>query len=233
MSTARDIITSALKIIRVLAAGETPTAEELSDGLSKLNDMIDSFSNESLMIHSITKEEFTCTANQQVHTLGDTGDFDTLRPIKINKVLFQDSSGLELPINIRQMEEYADVSSKEVTSEIPTDVYIDPSYPLMNLYLYPIPSTASNVVVYSEKNIQSFTNASTQVSLPPGYKTLLIYNLAMYLAPEYGKTLSAEAMNVAIESKASIKRTNKKPRFLTTDAVGSLPSMPWDWRSGN
>jgi hypothetical protein len=40
MATALDIVTRALRSLRVLASGDTPSADEAADGLTALNDML-------------------------------------------------------------------------------------------------------------------------------------------------------------------------------------------------
>lgn len=234
MPTANEIITESLRIIGAIASNETPSSSELADGLVKLNDMLDIFSTEDLVVPGITRELFTCTPSQQIHTLGSGGDFDTTRPLEVKKVVYQDpsNSNYELPIRIRQMEEYAGIASKQTTSEIPESVYIDNAYPLMNLYFWPIPSEAIKVILWTDKVIQNFATGATSMSLPPGYSAMLKYNLAQFLAPEYGLSLSPEAASVAMQSKANIKRQNKRPRYLRSDATMAVANKPYDWRTG-
>lgn len=43
MATASDIITRALKLVRAVPAGETPSDEEMTDALDALNDMLHSW----------------------------------------------------------------------------------------------------------------------------------------------------------------------------------------------
>ena len=50
MATARDIITRALTKRRIIGLGRTPTAAELTDGLSDLNDMLFAWRNDGIDI---------------------------------------------------------------------------------------------------------------------------------------------------------------------------------------
>ena len=80
MSTARDLVSAALRKIGALGAGETATAEAATDGLSELNRMLGSWSNEGLLIHAITQESpQTLTAGDSTVTMGNSGDI-TSRP---------------------------------------------------------------------------------------------------------------------------------------------------------
>ena len=50
MTTPNDIISRALKDIGALEAGETPTAEASQDAFDMLQDMLDQWSNEDMMV---------------------------------------------------------------------------------------------------------------------------------------------------------------------------------------
>ena len=73
MATPRDIITRAMKDIGALAAGEVPTADEAQDGLDLFNDMIDQWSNESMMVFYRTEIVFNTVQNTVQYTLGPGG----------------------------------------------------------------------------------------------------------------------------------------------------------------
>lgn len=54
MATARDIITRALRARKVLAGGEDATAEELSDGLAHLNEMLAFWATDGINLNHVT-----------------------------------------------------------------------------------------------------------------------------------------------------------------------------------
>ena len=68
-----DIISRAMKDIGALAAGETPAPAEAQDAFDMLNDMIDQWSNEQMMIYYKTEIIFTLTAGQTQYTIGPGG----------------------------------------------------------------------------------------------------------------------------------------------------------------
>lgn len=216
MSTARDIIKGSLRLIGAIATGETPAAEEISDGLYALNEMIDSWSNEKLIVHQIHKEKFTLTPSTQSYTLGTGGTFNSARPLKIIEagLEIQGADPYEIPMDLLTVEEWAELSDKETLSSIPTKLYCEGTFPLETLNLWPIPSEANKIVLYSWKPLTTFASANTEAMLPPGYLRALRYNLALELAPEYGKEPSSLVMNSAMEAKENIKRMNIKPQFL-------------------
>ena len=72
-----DIISRAMKDIGALAAGETPAPAEAQDAFDMLNDMIDQWSNEQMMVYYKTEIIFTLTAGQTQYTVGPTGQVNS------------------------------------------------------------------------------------------------------------------------------------------------------------
>ena len=68
-----DIISRALKDIGALAAGETPSPEASQDAFDMLNDMLDQWSNENMMVYYKTEIIFPITQNQTQYTIGPGG----------------------------------------------------------------------------------------------------------------------------------------------------------------
>jgi len=73
MTTPLDLITRAMKDIGALAAGELPTADEAQDGFDMMNDMLDQWSNENMMVFYKTEIIFPVVQNQIQYTIGPGG----------------------------------------------------------------------------------------------------------------------------------------------------------------
>jgi hypothetical protein len=65
-----DIISRALKDIGALEAGETPTPDAAQDAFDMLNDMIDQWSNENMMVFNVTEIIFPVIPGQVQYTIG-------------------------------------------------------------------------------------------------------------------------------------------------------------------
>jgi hypothetical protein len=74
MTAPIDIISSALKDIGALAAGETPTPEAAQDAFVMMNRMIDQWSNEQMMVYYKTEIIFPITSGQTQYTIGPGGE---------------------------------------------------------------------------------------------------------------------------------------------------------------
>ena len=88
MTTAGQQINGALRLLGVLAEGETPSAETSQDALSAMNQMIDSWNTERLSVYSTQDQVLTWPAFQRIRTLGPTGDLVGNRPIAVDDSTF-------------------------------------------------------------------------------------------------------------------------------------------------
>jgi hypothetical protein len=224
--TGRDAITAALRLIGALAPGESLDATEATDGLATLNRMISSWSNEGLMIHAISRETpLTLTVSDGTITMGASGNI-TNRAQKIEAALIRDESStpaVEFPVRILSIDEWAAIPSKDSEATYPTDLYDDGAYPQRILYLYPVPSAAHKLVLFTRRILTEIATLDTSISLPPGYEEAIVFNLCIRFAPEYGKSVSGEVATIANESKAAIKKANSQPAYLRVDDA-LLPS---------
>jgi len=78
MTAPIDIISSALKDIGALAAGETPTPEAAQDAFTMMLRMIDQWSNEQMMVFYKTEIVFTLTPGQTQYTIGPGGQIGSV-----------------------------------------------------------------------------------------------------------------------------------------------------------
>src|SRR6266699_7095490 len=102
-----------MRLIGILAAGETADAGEMADNLMVLNQMLDSWNTERLMIFTLLISEFPLVAGQQVYTLGAGGNFNIPRPSRIERMsivnLANPAQPLELPMEMLSDEDWQTV----------------------------------------------------------------------------------------------------------------------------
>lgn len=72
-----DIISRALKDIGALEAGETPTPDAAADAFDMLNDLVDQFSNEDMMVSYKSEIVFPVVQGQTQYTIGPTGSINS------------------------------------------------------------------------------------------------------------------------------------------------------------
>ena len=209
-TTALDIINKAFSKARVRAVGQTMSNEDSSHGLSLLNDMVEEWAGENLMIYGQTEEDFPMVSTQASYSIGESGspDFDTVRPQEILSGTFiRDGGGYDHPVEIIPMNQYRGLGIKG-NSGRPHYLAYNPTFPNGTIYLYYTPDSTESIHLRSLKELGSFAKLTTEVLLPLGYNNALITNLAVLLSPDYGKKVSPELNLLATNSKRKVKNRN-------------------------
>jgi hypothetical protein len=204
MTTALNIIERALTDLTVLEGGGSASAQESADGLIYLNDLIQSWSNEGLTIYANTVDTLTLTGAVS-YTMGTGGTFSVARPVSV-KSAYCTYSGYDYPVDIISRDQYEAIADKDATSDIPTCVYVNYTYPYATVYVYPVPSSGT-LSLSSDKPLTEQATAATVLSMPQGYERALRLNLAVELMPQYG-LMNQAIIAMAMKAKADIKRVN-------------------------
>lgn len=210
--TANDLISSSLRLIGVLASGESPSAAEANDGLTILNQMLDAWNTERLAIFTVQRQVVVPAVLKQAYTVGAGGDFSIPRPPRIERIgvisLTNAAQPLELPLEMLTDAGWQAIPVKNISSSLPLKVWNDLGFPLMTLSFWPIPSVQVNFALYTWTALTQFPDLVTDETFPPGYLKALRYNLAVDLAPEFGREVPPAVAAQAIAAKAAIKGLN-------------------------
>jgi hypothetical protein len=209
-TTAADQINGALRLIGMLAEGETPSAATAQDALAALNQMVDSWNTERLSVFSTQDQVFTWTPNQIHRTLGPTGNFIGNRPILLDDATyFKDpTNGISFGIKIINQQQYDGIAVKTVTSTYPQVIWVNMEYPNIDMYVYPVPTKALEFHFVSVSELTAPASLSTTLAFPPGYLRCFKYNLACEIANEFGVEPPPNVARIAMTSKRNLKRIN-------------------------
>ena len=217
--TAGDQINRALRLLGVLAEGETPSAETSQDALMAMNQMIDSWDTERLSVFCTQDQVFTWPAGLVSRTLGPTGDFVGLRPVLLDdSTYYRDpGTGVSFGVKFINQQQYNGIAVKTVTSTYPQVIFVNNTFPDIEMYVYPRPTRDLEWHFVSVQKLDNPAGLATVLLFPPGYLRAFTYNLAMEIAPEFGLEPSPQVQRIAMTSKRNLKRINNP------DDVMSLP----------
>ena len=216
-TTAGDQINGALRLLGILAEGETPSAATSQDALSALNQMIDSWNTERLMIYNTIDQVFLWQPNLITQTLGPTGDFVGYRPVLLDdSTYFRDpSSGISFGIKFINQQQYDGIAVKTVTSTYPQVMWINMEYPNISMAIYPKPTKVLEWHFISVEELTQPATLATTLAFPPGYLRAFKYNLACEIAPEFGVEPSPTVSRIAMASKRDLKRINNPEDIMS------------------
>lgn len=209
-TTANDQINGALRLIGMLAEGETPSSATSQDALSALNQMLDSWSTERLMIYNTIDQIFSWLPGVKTQTLGPSGTLTGLRPVAIDdSTYFRDpANGISFGIKLINQQQYDGIAVKTVTSTYPQVMWVNMEFPNITMTVYPVPTKVLEWHVISVQELDQPATLATELYLPPGYLRAFRYNLACELAPEFGVEPSPTVARIAMTSKRDLKRQN-------------------------
>ena len=216
--TAGDQINRALRLLGVLAEGETPSAAMSQDCLMALNQMIDSWNTERLSVFATQDQVFVWPAGEISRTLGPTGDFVGNRPVLLDdSTYYVANSGVSYGIKFINQQQYDGIAVKTVTSTFPQVIFVNNTFPDVEMFVYPKPTQALTWHFISVEELTQPATLATELHFPPGYLRAFTYNLAMEFAPEMGVEPSPQVQRIAMTSKRDLKRINNP------DDVMSMP----------
>lgn len=232
-TTALQIIEDALGLTNAVGVDQTLVADEISDSLRRLNDLIENWSTQSLAVYGQANQTFNTIANQGTYTIGTGGDWNTTRPVRIDSA-YTVYQTVSFPVVEITQEEYNAIPYKALTQEFPTQYLYVNDYPLGLITLFPIPSAITPVTFSIARVLTQVSAAAAAISFPPGYADAFISNLAIKLGPLFGKRMAdyPDLVLAARTSLADIKRANNRPRALQADPAltARFPgSNGWRW----
>lgn len=223
------MITRAMRLAGVFTKNTAPDDDEAADGLAALNAMLDSWSTERLFVYYIVDESLTLSAGDGQYTMGSGGDLNTTAPTRIDPSCVIRLNDLDYPLSIIDNQAWAAITAKTIQSNIPIYLFPDMQYPLVYLNFWPVPSTTATCRVRSWKQLQTFADLTTSLSLPKGYQRAIEYSLAEEFGPEFSVDIPDDVRRIASLARRNIKRINEVTPIMATEA-GYMSGMQ---RAGN
>lgn len=214
--SARELIHLVFRMLTILRPGQTGYSEAITECFTCLNQVIDGWSAESLMVPSFSRTVFPLVAGQSVYEYGFGQDFDAMRPPKVERIGYiSPGATTEAPYGLLSLLQY---QSGQIGA------YIEMNFPNARVYVNPAPIGGESLVFYASRPIEAFADLDTEYLLPPSYGIALRYALAVEYAPLSELTRKGQAMLPMIieqagKHKANVKRSNNRPASLRCDSA--------------
>lgn len=213
--TARRLIYDAYRALGVLRPGQQTSPEGHEDAFGLLNDMVDSWNTESLMIPALQRSVYPLTAGVGSYTLGPGGTLSGDRPQRVmSAALVACDCGCGCADgDCRQLalrSTWHDCSPK-------CGIAIDNACPDVHVRIHPAPSEGQSLALQSWATLSGFADLDTQYGFPPGYALALRWGLAVQLSPaalimmKIPNNLLQVIEQRAIDAKAAVKSFNSSP----------------------
>lgn len=204
--TYRDLIRSSLRLIGQLGPGRGPNVSETTDALFVLNAMLESFSIESLNIYAITRKVYTPPAGATSYRIGCGGELSlNTRPTRIESAarILPGVTTSEYPVSMIGHAEWSAGSC---------GLYYDGAWPCGTVWLRQPLQAGEQLALYVWGPLTGpVEDVDETVEFPPGYADCIRYNLAVRLAPEWGRAPRPDVISLAAESLGRVKSFNSSP----------------------
>ena len=244
MSTVLDLVTRSFQALGVYDPGETLDDADAELGLNVANDMLDSWSNESLTTYEVLEQSAPLVPGKQSYTIGPGGDFNMTRPIRIiegpGSAYVQDENGNNYGMEVVSRKKWNLYGNRSnvVTSNFPDVLFYDPQMPLGIISVMPYPLLAYTMFWDSYLQFTEFSSLTQTITLPPGYNLAIWTNLAGMLKPFFvDAQIDPLIQGMAMTSKGNIKRSNMRIRQTRFDSAvvarGGLSYNIWTDRVGS
>ncbi len=230
MATAGDLIKSAMRVIGVIGKSETPSTDEMQDGLQAMQMMLSSWAVKGLLVRAMVMDSYALTVGQAAYTvgLGIGTDFSTAVPLKINSAYARDSSGIDSPVGIWTMTEYGKLTDKSTARGRPVLLAYDPGNAQQAtrqgiINVYRIPDVVYTLFFESLKFFTEFVAITDTYTFEGQYDEPIKYNLAIRIYREYhqhGKPIPTDILQLAKDSLGVVENLNSETPVSELDMPG-------------
>lgn len=225
--TRDDIIKRALRLIGVLAQGETPTTDQTTEAALALNGLVKAWQVDGMPLWAIKTYNVSLTNGTSSYRIGIGQTVNTPKPLKVIQAFNHNlDSNVDVPMRIITHQEYNMLGNK-TSSGNPIQVYYEPQNTYGDLYVFPVPTSteaADNVItLIYQRPFEDFDISTDTPDFPQEWYDALAYGLACRLAPEYGLPSTArkqlwqemtlikqDALNFGLEEGSLYFQTDKR-----------------------
>ena len=203
-----ELITAAYRKLGIAGEGETLSAQMKTDAKQALHLMLEEWENDPDL--ALTEQQtFATVAGTESYVIGDGQTWDGNKPLTIQSA-YTTVSRIDYPLTIIAEKEYMEIDTKDDSGTPDRIMYVQSDL-TGTVYLYPSPSAVGTVTLLSSRAFNQVTDLTADVELPSGYKSALLFNLAIALSPEYPDVkINQIVIAKAVETLDMIKMANRK-----------------------
>lgn len=195
--TARDMVTQAMREIGVLASGENPTSDELSDGILRLNSMLKAYAAKGLNLWRDTQASVDFAVGVSSMPLPGALTVGAARLV---------TNGTERLLAQWEVDDYAVLPNK-TTRATPVAYTLITATGGLTMQLWPVPDKAYTVRYSYGRITADVVQPSDPVDVPQMFQEAVWMALAVRLAPTFGKARTdPQTIQLVMQRAAELER---------------------------
>lgn len=224
-----DLINLAFLSLNEITVGRTIAAPEQADAFVRLNELLDEWSVEQLMIPSPFHGSFALTAGTSFYYLGTAGTLITgAQPIRVTGA----SSVLgtfRSPVKVVSWEAFdAEVEDRiSTTSQLAKVLAADGASPTINLQVFPTPAANPGALWLDYWTaLQQFATVGDTVNVTAGFLAAMHYGLALKLHPLYARPGATSLDYIAAKAAAAKAKLAELAAAILGTRLGAEAGAP-------
>lgn len=225
--TRDDVISAALRSLKVISIGETPQTEDFTNCAFALNTLVKELNIENYFPWTFQNVSVPFVASQAGYTIAESGaNVTNTRPIKVLHAWRRDGStpAIDTPMSRMSKQQYDQLTPKLQTG-VPTnwfyDAQIGSAVQLATWYVWPAPlDTTYTGILAIQRSLYDITSSTQNLDVTQEWFSTMRWILADEVASEYEVDLETLAY---VSKKAEGKR-KRLSDFAQEDA--SIQVMP-------
>lgn len=192
--TAGDVVKQAMKELGAIASGEEPTTDEMTDGILRLNGMLNTWAGENNLYR---EAEGTLTI------VGATGAGTLPADIRaVNSVRHVISATNSRPLARWNRDEFY-VLPNRATVGNPSAYYLRKTTSALELYVWPVPADDVDLELDYSRAPNTVATSADALDVPQDWQETVLYGLASRLASMFGGTRVDPGMVQRVDGRAS------------------------------
>ena len=179
-----DIVTSALRKLGVLAQGQTPSTENITDGSMALNMLVAQFRTFGLPLWARKTYSFSPVAGTSSYDIGLGETLNTPYPLHLLQAYRQDS-GSTTKINMDIIPNFNFNMYPTSSGGTPIQVNYQPLSNYGKINVWPTPdstATSSTITLIYQAPFEYFNSSTDTMDFPEEWYMAIVYNLAVALS---------------------------------------------------
>lgn len=184
--TARDIVRNALLEEGIIPSGGQPSADEMTDCLTRLNAMLSSWAVRSSALWREDERDVLMSGGAVVLE-PDVAEVVGARLVQ---------GGQERLLSLWERDDYLSLPRKATTGT-PTALYVSRDADELRLRLYPVPAAPVTLRLDIMRKPTEATSPNDQVDVPDAFREAVYANLARRCAPMFGNQPGPELVERA------------------------------------
>src|SRR5208337_4276195 len=199
--TSQDIINEAAELIGVVSPSGMVNNADAQSCLRTLNLMLSAWSANEVSARAYFTETFAINGGQREYLWGaGAPDFNSPRPDQVITAGLQyiNYGNLIVPMEVIGSDQYQSFGDRLIVTGPPNFAYVSYQMPNIIVDMYPIPDQGYDIIFTSIKDLAGMTSLNTPFSLDPIYYQPMVYNLAVAIAPKFGKKPNQTIISAAL-----------------------------------